>query len=68
MGLVSHGMQGFDYEKARIELKVPDDYSVEVMIAVGKPGEIDKLPESAREKEAPNSRKPLVDIIIEGTF
>ena len=68
MDLVSHGMQGFDYEKARTELNVPDDYSVEVMIAVGKPGEIDKLPASAREKETPNSRKPLADIIIEGNF
>ena len=47
---------------------MPDDYSVEVMIAVGKPGEIDKLPERARDKEAPNSRKPVADIIIEGTF
>jgi len=68
MDLVSHGMQGFDYEKARTELNVPDDYSVEIMIAVGKPGEIDKLPASAREKETPNSRKPLADIIIEGNF
>ena len=68
MDLVSHGMQGFDYEKARTELNVPDDYSVEIMIAVGKPGEIDKLPASAREKEAPNFRKPLADIIIEGNF
>src|SRR5256885_5890991 len=29
MGLVVHGMAGFDREKARAALKVPDDYSVE---------------------------------------
>jgi nitroreductase len=38
MGLVVHGMQGFNYEKARQVLNVPADYQVEAMIAVGKPG------------------------------
>ena len=68
MGLVSHGMQGFDYDKARTELNVPDDFSIEIMIAAGKPGEIENLPESARQREAPNSRKPLAEIIIDGGF
>ena len=35
-GYVVHGMQGFDYEKARSDLNVPDDYSVEAMAAIGK--------------------------------
>jgi len=68
MGLISHGMQGFDYDKARTDLNVPDDFSIEIMIAVGRPGEIENLPESAREREAPNSRKPLAEIIIDGGF
>ena len=29
MGLVVHGMQGFDYDKARTVLKIPDGYQVE---------------------------------------
>ena len=34
-GYVVHGMQGFDYDKAKTALKVPDEYRVEAMIAVG---------------------------------
>ena len=34
-GYVVHGMQGFDYERAKTALKVPEGFSVEAMIAVG---------------------------------
>jgi hypothetical protein len=27
-GLVSHGMQGFDYEKPRVDLEIPDNFDV----------------------------------------
>ena len=33
--LVVHGMEGFDYERARIELRIPDEFQVEAMAAVG---------------------------------
>ena len=26
MGLVVHGMQGFDYERARIDLDIPEEF------------------------------------------
>jgi nitroreductase len=32
-GLVSHGMAGFDYVKARIDLEIPDNFDVMAMIA-----------------------------------
>ena len=66
MGLVSHGMQGFDYDAAKTDLNVPDGFVVEAMIAVGRAGEIDDLPEGARNMEAPNSRKPIAEIALEG--
>ena len=68
MGLVVHGMAGFDYEKARKVLKVPDDYAVAAMFAVGRPAPIDVLPEGIREKEVPSDRKPVSEIICEGAF
>lgn len=68
MGLIAHGMGGFDYDMAKRELGVPDDYSVEMMIAIGKPGKIEDLPESLREREVPSDRKPLEEIISEGKF
>lgn len=68
MGLVIHGMQGFDFEKARRELSIPDDYAVCAMFAVGRPGDPDQLPPEKREIEKPSPRKPLREIICEGKF
>jgi nitroreductase len=68
MGLVVHGMQGFDFEKARSVLRVPDDYAVAAMFAFGKPGDPDQLPEALRQREAPSDRKPVTELICEGTF
>jgi nitroreductase len=68
LGLVTHGMQGFDYERARTELNIPEGFRVEAMIAVGHPGDPAKLPEPLREREAPSGRKPLSEITCEGAF
>ena len=68
LGLVTHGMQGFDYERARTELNIPEGFRVEAMIAVGHPGDPAQLPESLREREAPSGRKPLSEITCEGAF
>lgn len=67
-GLVTHGMQGFDYERARTELNIPEGFRVEAMIAVGRPGDPASLPEQMREREAPSGRKPLSEITCEGPF
>lgn len=68
LGLVTHGMQGFDYERARAELNIPEGFRVEAMIAVGHPGDPAQLPEKLREREAPSGRKSLSEITCEGTF
>jgi len=68
MGLVVHGMAGFDAGRAKAALKVPDDFQVEAMIALGKPGDPDKLPDELRERETPSDRKPVSDIAREGSF
>jgi nitroreductase len=68
LGLVTHGMQGFDYERARSELNIPEGFRVEAMIAVGRPGDPAQLPESLREREAPSGRKSLSEITCEGAF
>jgi hypothetical protein len=66
--LVVHGMQGFDYDKAKEVLHVPDDYSVEAMIAVGKKGNKNDLPAYLQEREFPSSRKSITEIAMEGIF
>jgi nitroreductase len=66
--LVAHGMQGFDYEKARVDLEIPTDFEVMAMIAIGKKGSKEILPPELQEKEKPTDRKPLKDIIMQGIY
>lgn len=68
MGLVCHGMQGFDYGRAKHELSVPDGFRIEAMAVLGLPGEPEKLPEKLREREKPSDRKKLSEIAFEGKF
>ena len=68
LGYVVHGMQGFDYDRAKSALEVPDEYQVEAMVAVGKPGALESLPEKLQEIESPNDRRPLAQTVCEGPF
>lgn len=68
INLVSHGMAGFDYIRAKDELSIPDDYKVEMMIAIGKHGKVEDLPEALRPREIPSDRKPLENLVFEGNF
>ena len=67
-GLVVHGMQGFDYERARTALNIPEGFQVEAMAAVGHPADPEKLPADLREKEFPSERRKLEQTICEGPF
>jgi len=67
-GLVVHAMQGFDYNRAKEALHIPDGYQVEAMIAMGIPGKREDLPEKLRTREFPSGRKHLRDLIAEGIF
>ena len=67
-GLAVHGMQGFDYERARKDLEIPDNFDVMAMIAIGKKGPKENLPPQLQEREQPNDRKPLAEIVMEGQF
>jgi len=66
-GLVIHGMQGFDYDRAKTELKIPDEYEVQAMASVGKPGNPADLPDKLREMEIPSGRKLVTEIALEDT-
>ena len=66
LGLAVHGLQGFDAARARTALEVPEDYEVAHMIALGKPGVIDTLPEKYQAIEQPNGRHPVSMLAFEG--
>lgn len=67
-GLVVHGMEGFDYDKARSTLKIPEDHEVLAMFAVGKKAALGTLPEDLQKIETPSSRKSIEEFIMEGFF
>lgn len=67
-GYYAHAMSGFDYEKAKTELKIPDNYRVEAMCAIGIKDQPEKLPEDMRENEKPSSRNKLDQLVMEGEF
>jgi len=68
MGLVVHGMQGFDFAKTRTVLAVPEEFTVVAMFAVGRPGDPDQLPPDYQKVEVPSVRKPVRDFICQGKF
>lgn len=68
MGLVVHGMAGFDRERARQELRVPAVVAVLAMIAIGHPGAVADLPAELREREVPSGRRPIAEFAGEGPF
>ena len=67
-GLVVHGMAGFDYAHAKTTLNIPDDFQIEAMAAVGRPGPITVLPEDFQKRESPNTRRPITELVVEGKY
>lgn len=67
-GWHTHAMTGFDKELARRELKIPAEYEIQAMVAVGKRGDAASLPEALQARETPSPRLALEAIVAEGDF
>jgi nitroreductase len=67
-GWHTHGMVGFDMDRAFAELGVPAGYRVEQAIAIGRKGDKSQLPEMLAGREMPSDRLPLSQIAMEGSF
>lgn len=65
-GLVVHGLEGFDYDAARIEFKVPELYAIEAMFVIGKPGAISVLPPELQKREVMSDRNSIDTFAFEG--
>lgn len=63
-GLVVHGMEGFDYQKAK-EL-IPSEHEVHAMFAIGKIGTKEKLPPELQKREIPSQRKRINEFVFKG--
>lgn len=64
--LAAHGMQGFDYEKAREVLDIPEGFEVEAMVAIGSYEGEDTIDEDLQVE--PNGRKELEEVVTKGEF
>ena len=68
-GLHVHQMGGFDPDAVRFTLNVPDDFTPYVVLAIGRRGDDDHLPEFLRAREAAaRERLPLAEIAFAGTW
>lgn len=67
-GLVVHGIGGFDSIQAKSVLLIPEGYTVEAMIAIGKPAPREVLPPELQEREKVSPRRPLETLIMEGVY
>lgn len=65
-GWHAHGLAGIERDKIREQLAVPDGYSIEAGIAIGRAGDKATLPESLQAREVQSQRKPLAEIAFDG--
>ncbi len=66
MGLVTHFMGGFDHVIARENLRISNDFLLGSVIAVGKKGSNENLPDSLHQRiSSPRKRLSISDIIVE---
>jgi hypothetical protein len=61
-------MAGFDQDKTREELKVPEGYDLHAAVAIGKLGDKSTLAEYLQARETPSPRLPLSKLAAEGDF
>ena len=67
LGLQIHQMGGFSPDALRTAFALPADYEPVAVFTLGYPGNLDDLPDAARERElAPRTRKPLAEFVFEG--
>ena len=67
-GWHTHGMAGIERDKIRQGLAVPDGYSIEAAVAIGRLGDKSLLPEPLQAREVPSPRKPVAEFAAEGRF
>jgi nitroreductase len=68
LGWSTHAIGGFDRDAARDVLAIPEAFSVEAMIALGRRAGLGSLHADFHEGEAPNGRRPLRETVFAGSF
>jgi nitroreductase len=69
MGLQVRQMAGFNYERTRVILNIPDHFEIGVFMAVGYPGDPGNLPENLKLRElAPRERFLQDEFVMNRSF
>jgi len=63
-GYVTHGMGGFNKQQTGEVFSLSEELQPIAVIALGRHGQTEELPEDLRERELPGSRKPLEVLIL----
>ena len=68
LGYQAHAMAGIHFDDVRQRLSVPDNYQVEVAVAIGRQADPSSLPPALLEREKPSQRLPLEQIAFYERF
>jgi nitroreductase len=66
LGMATHAIGGFSKDQARILLNVPEQLELHAVIALGYQGSKEVLPAGLQEREMPNTRGPLSEVVYIG--
>ena len=67
-GWSTHPIGGYDRAALQVLLGVPEGYRLETLVAVGKRGHAEGLPDDLRSREQPTPRRPLTEIVAKDRF
>lgn len=67
-GWHAHAAGDFDRARARADLDIPDNFVLQVVVAIGRAGDKSVLPEALQARETPSARLPLSALACEGRY
>ncbi len=67
-GFYAHAMTGLHFDQAPQVLGLGAGYRLEAAVAIGRLGDTAALPEGLRDREVPSPRRPLSEVVFEGSL
>lgn len=68
LGWRTRAMGGFDRDRARSALGIPDDYAIQAVIAIGRQAHSAVLPAEFQALDVPSGRRATHELVMEGRF
>lgn len=68
LGVMAHGMAGFDAGRARELYGIPESHEPVAAIGVGYPGDAQSAPEALRQRNQPKPRRTLSQFVFAGRW